>query len=80
MFKESTVYSSGPYKVTSLNANLDLSPINNQQDYGFSTDVDMTFAYINVGTINLQWDALDPSTNQSANINDGIFNYCINDI
>ena len=75
MFKESTVYSSGPYKITSLSANLDLSTVTNQQDYGFSTDVDMAFAYVDVQTINFTWDVLDPVTNKSANINDGIFNY-----
>ena len=75
MFKESTVDSSGPYKITSLSANLDLSTVTNQQDYGFSTDVDMAFAYVDVQTINFTWDVLDPVTNKSANINDGIFNY-----
>ena len=75
MFKESTVYSSGPYKVTSLSSNLNSSIVTNQQDYGFSTDVDMLFAYVDSQIINLQWDVLDPVTNQSANLNDGIFNY-----
>ncbi len=75
MFKESTIYSSGPYKITSLSANLNLSVVTNQQDYGFSTDVDMAFAYVDTQTINFTWDVLDPVTNQSANINDGIFNY-----
>ena len=74
MFKESTVYSSGPYKITSLSANLNLSTVTNQQDYGFSTDVDMAFAYVDVQTINFTWDVLDPVTNKSANVNDGIFN------
>ena len=75
MFKESTIYSSGPYKITSLSANLNLSVVTNQQDYGFSTDVDMAFAYVDTQTINFTWDVLDPVTNKSANINDGIFNY-----
>ena len=75
MFKESTIYSSGPYKITSLSANLNLSVVTNQQDYGFSTDVDMAFAYVDTQTINFIWDVLDPVTNQSANTNDGIFSY-----
>ena len=75
MFKESTIFSSGPYKVTSLSANLTLSAITNQQDYGFSTDVDMAFAYVDAQTINFKWDVLDPVTNQSANTNDGVFAY-----
>ena len=73
MFKESTIFSSGPYKITSLSANLSLSSVTNQQDYGFSTDVDMVFAYVDVQTINFSWDILDPITNKSANVNDGIF-------
>ena len=60
MFKESTVYSSGPYKVTSLSSNLNSSIVTNQQDYGFSTDVDMLFACVDSQIINLQWDVLDP--------------------
>ena len=75
MFKESTIYSSGPYKITSLSANLNLSVVTNQQDYGFSTDVDMAFAYVDTQTINFTWDVLDPVTNQSANTNDGTFSY-----
>lgn len=75
MFQPVQVISDGPYKITNLSCNLSFLEIDNQQTYGFTTDVKMIYVNVNQSDVNLNWQVLKPNSTEQANLNDGIFAY-----
>ena len=83
MFTQVENTSNKPFKIVNLKSNILLSNIENQNDYGFLADSDPDFnglplivmakGSVNLTVTRLQWEVIDPKTNQISNFNNPNF-------
>ena len=79
MFTQVENTSNKPFKIVNLKSNILLSNIENQNDYGFLADSDPDFnglplivmakGSVNLTVTRLEWEVIDPKTNQISNFN-----------
>lgn len=83
MFLSETSSTNKPFKIINLRSNLNLTEIDDQQNYGLLPGIDPDYpayllniaskADVNSATLNFSWDIIDPSTNALYEYNDQNF-------
>ena len=83
MFTQVQNISNKPFKIVNLKSNILLSNIENQNDYGFLADSDPDFnglplivmaeGSVNLTVTRLEWEIIDPKTNQISNFSNPNF-------
>lgn len=69
------IAANGAYKFANLACSIDSSIVTNSQDYGFSIDTPASLIRVSSDQFSIGWAVLNPNTNRTADLSDGIFSY-----